>query len=209
MIRTILAAGLLLGLAACDRGAPVASEAPAASETTVVETTDTSGLALAEAQLPGMVAVVAQDEDNCQLPEGVERQSRAIDLGGGVGAVIVQCSQGMPDTWYQLFIAEEGGGHPARVPLIQYDIEGDGEWHAETATPNLEWIPSEQVFISSIAERMTGCGTAAKWRYDPEEGRVRLVEQTVQDCDRADGENLPEPRIIWPTSPPTPEPGPV
>lgn len=171
---------------------------------------DGSGLALAEAQREGFIAHVAMNTTDCELPEGVERASEVIDIAPNVGAVIVQCSAGMRDTWSQLFIAEpsEEGGHPMAVPLTQYDIQGDGEWRAEFASPNLTWDAGRREFVSSIAQAATACGTTTRWRWDSEAHRVAMVEQTTMDCEGLGPDDpRPEPRIVWPTEPATLEPG--
>lgn len=182
------------------------TESPAADSTAP----DGSGLALAEAQREGFIAHVAQDTINCELPEGVERASEVIDVAPNVGAVIVQCSQGMRDAWSQLFIAEpaEEGGHPMAVPLTQYDIQGEGEWRAEFASPNLTWDAERREFVSAIAQAATACGTTTRWRWDADAHRVALVEQTTMDCEGLSPDDpRPEPRVVWPTDPATPEPG--
>ena len=164
-MRTILIATFAaFALAGCEAGGEGAvGEAPAAQP----GAPDGSGLALAEAQREGFIAHVAQNTADCELPAGVERASEVIDLAPNVGAVIVQCSAGMRDTWSQLFIAEpaEEGGHPMAVPLTQYDIQGDGEWRAEFASPNLSWDAERREFVSTIAQAATACGTTTRWRW--------------------------------------------
>lgn len=208
MRRLISGLAAALSLAACD-----SAEAPEQADQAVDDgggEPNGSGLALAEAQREGFVAYVAQNTQDCLLPDDVERASQAIDLAPGVGAVIVQCSQGMRDIWSQLFIAEsvEEGGHPMAVPLYQYDIQGDGEWRAEFASPNLSWDADRREFVSSVAQAATACGTTTRWRWDPTGRRVALVEQTTMDCEGLGPDDpRPEPRVVWPTNPPTPEPG--
>ena len=205
---------LLLGLAAmalttCGPATEPAADEPAAAPADAVGPNGT-GLALAEAQREGFIAHVAQDTENCELPDGVERASEVVDLAPDVGAVIVQCSMGMRDSWSQLFIAEptKEGGHPMAVPLTQYDIQGDGEWRAEFASPNLSWDAERREFVSSIAQAATACGTTTRWRWDGEARRIALVEQTTMDCEGLGPDDpRPEPRVVWPTTPPTPEPG--
>ena len=133
-----------------------------------------------------------------------ERLGEAIDLGGGVGGVIVQCMMGLDD-WSRLFIVRPDAD-PEWVRLVQYEIDLDSGYVAQDATPRLSWNAEGRVFSSSIHHRATGCGTAAKWGFDHEADTIRLVEQAILDCDQPDGEPLPPPRVIWPTNPPTPEP---
>lgn len=211
MIRTMtLAACMLFGLAACDQtGEPEPTDGAAGGAVDAAAEGDGPGLALAQAQVEAIKAQVASDTENCAMPEGSERWNQVIDLGGGVGAVVMQCSAGMPDMWNQLFIVQEGGGHHMAVPLFQYDIQGDGEWRAEFAQPNLEWDPANRTFFSGI-NGDDGCGSTTTWRWDEAEQHVAMVRATVQDCEGVTDEaSLPEPRTIWPTTPPTPEPGTV
>lgn len=194
------AAALSLGIAGCQP-APVETEGPAAAAPPAAA----PAAADRRAQVAAVVALTAQDLENCTLPERVEREARAIDLGDGTAAVIVTCSVGMRDAWSRLYLIRPGQA-PERVPLVQYDIQGDGLWRAEFAAPNLEWLPDERLFAASI-RGARGCGSATRWRWDGR--RVALVEQTVQDCDLAGEGNLPAPRVVWPTSPATPEPAPA
>lgn len=206
-------AATALALVGCDATdeTPDASPPPGdAADAADAGAPDGSGLAAAEDQREMFIAYVAQDTEQCSLPEGVERETELIDLAPNVGAVIVQCSQGMRDTWSQLFIAEPGDetGHPMAVPLTQYDIQGDGQWRAEFASPNLAWDAERREFVSSIAQAATGCGTSTRWRWDGEARRVAMVEQTTMDCDGLGPDDpRPEPRVVWPTDPATPEPG--
>lgn len=209
---TLIIGVLALALAACQPAGSAATDAGADApvEARDAAAVDGSGLAAAEAQREGFILYVDQNTDDCELPEGRERATELVDLGGGVGAVIVQCSMGMRDTWNQLFIAYPGDelGHPMAVPLTRYDIQGDGEWRAEFASPNLTWDSDRREFVSSIAQAATGCGTSTRWRWDGEAQRVAMVEQTTMDCDGlGPDEPRPEPRVVWPTDPATPEPG--
>lgn len=206
----ILTASLALAVVACgetgDAGVD-AAETPATTETTAAS--DGAGLTLAQAQVTAVEALVASDTENCEMQDGVEREHEVVDLGDGVGAVIMECSRGMPDQWKQLFIIEEGGGHHMAVPLFQYDIQGDGEWRAEFAQPNLRWDAASRTFVSAI-QGGDGCGSTTTWRWDAAEQRVAMLNATVQDCEGVTDEaSLPEPRTIWPTTPPTSEPGTV
>ena len=198
----VLVSGVAVAGCQPEQAAEPPADAPAASESA-----DVSGLALAQAAVSDVLAVVEADTENCTLPEGREREAQANDLGGGVGAVLADCSAGMRDVWRQLYLVREGGGEPERVPLVQYNIQGDGQWRAEFAQPELTWIAEDQTFHSATHD-VRGCGVATTWRWDAAAGRIALVEQTEHDCDVAEGEDLPEPRVIWPTNPPTPEPQP-
>lgn len=198
MSKLIIAAACL-GLVACQPEQP--SEPPADAPLAA------SGLALAEQSVPGIIAAVEADTEHCTLPDGRERQAQPIDLGDGVGAVLVDCSAGMRDVWRRLYLVREGGGEPERVPLVQYDVQGDGQWRAEFAQSELSWNSADQTFSSSTHD-VRGCGVATTWRWDAAARRIALVEQTAQDCDVEEGESLPESRVIWPTNPPTPEPQP-
>lgn len=198
---TFVAAVMAAGLAACDQGVDPAKTTPP-PEGSSAAAVDSSGGALALAERDAVIAQVAQDTEDCGLPEGVTRQSETADLGGGDGAVIVTCMVGMPDRWTQLYIVEEGGGQHMATPLLGYDISGDGQWHLETETPNLEWLPEQRVFQSIIENN--GCGNTTQWRWNGE--AVELVRTTVtSDCT----EGRPgSSRVIWPTDPATPKPTP-
>lgn len=208
LIRTTLAAACLaVGLSACGE---TAADTPASGEDGMeaMEPTDAatgSGAALAEAQREAVIAHIAQDTEECTMPEGVERETEIVDLGDGVGAVIVTCAVGMPDVWSRLYVVQEGGGHHMAVPLIQYDIRGDGLWRGESTSPNLTWLPEDRVFHASHGGG-GGCGGSTRWRWDGEE--IVLVEQTVTEGCETLGANdpIPDPRVIWPTDPATPEP---
>lgn len=183
---------VLLGLAlgACQPAA-AGKAAPAAD----VETIKAQALAM----------VVANPD--CTLMEGVERPVETIDLGGGAVGVIVGCSAGMVDMWSYLYVSRDGAA-PALTPLIQYDIQGDGNWRAGDTTPNLSWDAEARQFASGIAHQASGCSNGARWRWDG--ARIALVQQTIGDCEGVmDGGDLPEPRTIWPTTPATPEPTPT
>ena len=193
----ILAAGLTLALAACAQASDAANDEP---------TTDDAGLALAEAEREAVIAHVSTDTERCSLPEGVERETELVDLGDGVGAVIVTCAVGNRDAWNKVYVVREGGGHLMAAPLLTYDIQGDGQWRADDAAPNVTWLEDQGVFHASWRD-VRGCGGATRWRWNADEGRLMLAEHSVQDCEGVeDGQELPDPRIIWPTDPATPEP---
>ena len=208
LIRTTLAAACLaVGLSACENSVEPAEadESPPAAAAEEASAGMGAGAAIAEAEREAVIMHVAMDTEECFLPEGAERETEIVDLGDGVGAVIVTCSTGNRDVWNRLYIVQEGGGHHMAVPLIQYDIRGDGEWRRESTSPNLTWLPDERVFHASHSD-VGGCGGSTRWRWDGQE--VALVQQTVTEGCEGLGPNdqIPDPRIVWPTDPETPEP---
>lgn len=180
-----------LGLAACQpaaTGKPAAEAAPAADMETI------------KAQA---VALTLADPD-CEFPEGRERPVEAVDLGGGDVGVIVGCSAGMVDVWSYLYVSNDGAA-PVRAPLIQYDVRGDGQWRDDDSTSELTWDAEDRVFAGAANSQASRCSNGASWRWDG--SRIVLVRQWIIDCDAKgpDGE-LPDPKTLWPTTPPTPEP---
>ena len=204
-----IAAVVAVAVAGCTVSTGSDDAQEPAREAAAPDATQPTGLDLAEARREAVVAEVAADED-CTLMQGVERVSEVIDLGdpnGGVGAVLVTCSAGMPDLWSRLYVVTASNGEAQRVDLVQYDVQGDGQWRAEFATPNLRYDAEMRQFVSSISSGPMPCELATRWRWDPETRRIALVQQTVQDCSNwREGQDLPEARVIWPTTPPTPEP---
>lgn len=192
MINRLLPTVLMLGLAACqpaeaDKSAPEPAATPADMEAIKAQA----------------VALTTADPE-CELPEGRERAVTAVDLGGGDAGVIVACSAGMVDTWSNLYVSNDGAV-PVRAPLIQYDVRGDGQWRNDDTTSELTWDPASQVFKGVTRSQASGCANGASWRWDG--ARIALVDQWIIDCDARgpDGE-LPDPKTLWPTTPPTPEP---
>ena len=149
------------------------------------------------------VALTVANPD-CELQEGRERPVEAVDLGGGDVGVVVGCSAGMVEVWSYLYVSKDGAA-PVRAPLIQYDVRGDGQWRDDDTTAELAWDAEDKVFAGATNSQATGCANGASWRWDG--SRMVLVRQWIIDCDAkgADGE-LPDPKTLWPTTPPTPEP---
>lgn len=185
---------LALGLAACQ---PAATGKPAAEPAAAAPSADLEGI---KAQA---VALTVANPD-CEFQEGRERPAEAVDLGGGDVGVVVGCSAGMVEVWSYLYVSRDGAA-PVRAPLIQYDVRGDGQWRNDDTTAELAWDAEDKVFAGATNSQASGCANGAKWRWDG--ARIALVEQWIIDCDAKgpDGE-LPDPRILWPTTPPTPEP---